>query len=74
MKTLFFSAIEVPTVDITNPSEDDPNTSENVEFNTHHILNPHDVLSAIKVRLKILDLRQVFWGFLRFIELCFAHY
>jgi hypothetical protein len=50
MKTLYFSAKEVSNIDIGNSSEDVPNTSQTVEFNTHHILNPHQVLMAIKVK------------------------
>ena len=52
MKTLFFSAMDISNIDVTNSAEDDTNSFENVKFNTHHILNPHEVLSAIKVRYK----------------------
>ena len=52
MKTLFFSAMDISNIDVTNSAEDDTNSLENVKFNTHHILNPHEVLSAIKVIFK----------------------
>ena len=50
MKTLFFSAIEGPNTDIATTCEHVGNVSKVAAFNTRDILNPHDVLSAIKVR------------------------
>ena len=54
MKTLFFSAIEGSNTDIAITREDGGNVSNIAAFNTRYILNPHDVLSAIKVRFNYI--------------------
>ena len=51
MKTLFFSAIESPNLIKETNLQDVQVPSEPVDFNTPCIMNPHDVLSAIKVSL-----------------------
>ena len=50
MKTLFFSAIEIsnPDNDPNKTHSQEINTSKSIAFNTPYIMNPHEVLSAMK--------------------------